>query len=225
MQVAFKYKGSNTAQNSLVKKIANGGSGVWGDAMMPPHSTMPNSEISTIVKYILSLSNKQTTQKSLPVTGSYVTKVPANATNKGSFIFRAAYKDRGANSAPAQFSEAIVVLKNPTTLVDHADRSHELAFNNDRSMVTANKAGAYLLMSDIDLSTLKSIVFTPGDQSASGTIEVRIGAVDGKLIGMASLKEGASNFTNLVSTTGKQNLYLVFTEAGLKLKDFTFRNQ
>jgi len=224
-QVAFKYKGSNTAQNFLVKKIANGGSGVWGDAMMPPHSTMPSSEISAIVKYILSLGNKQATQKSLPVTGTYVTKVPANATNKGSFIFRAAYKDRGANSAPAQLGEDIIILKNPTIPVNNADLSAELTFNDDHSIATSGKAGAYLLIKNIDLSGLKSLSINPGAETASGNIEVRIGAVDGKLIGTAALSDGNVVSTTIVPTAGRQNLYLVFTQRGLKIKEFTWNNR
>ncbi|TCC97161.1 PQQ-dependent sugar dehydrogenase [Pedobacter hiemivivus] len=224
-QVAFKYKGSSTAQNFLVKKIANGGSGVWGDAMMPPHSTMPTAEISAIVKYILSLSNKEASQKSLPVTGVYVTKVPANATNKGSFIFRAAYRDRGANSAPAQLGEDILILKNPTIPVNNADQSAELTFNDDRSIATSNKSGAYLLLRNIDLSSLKSLSINPGAERASGQIEIRTGAVDGKLIGTAALAEGNIVTTTLIPTAGRQNLYLVFTQPGLKIKEFTFSNR
>src|SRR5690606_9546485 len=60
--VALKYKGDKTAEGKLTKKVINGGSGVWGDAMMPAHSSMSTAEVSSIVKYVLSFSEKKTAQ-------------------------------------------------------------------------------------------------------------------------------------------------------------------
>ncbi|RZK79062.1 MAG: carbohydrate-binding protein, partial [Pedobacter sp.] len=222
--VALKYKGSVTAQNFLVKKIANGGSGVWGDAMMPAHSTMPSSDLNAIVKYILSLSNKQTAQKSLPVAGTYVTKVQPNQTNKGSFIFRAAYQDRGTKLTPSQFGESIVVLKNPTVLVNSADQNAGLGFNGDRSIVTSEKAGAHLMLRKIDFSNLKRVSFVTADKTIAGDVEIRLGSPNGDIIGVASLNENKEAVAALKPTSGKQDVFIVFKQSGIKLKEFTFHN-
>ncbi len=53
--VAAKYKGDPNAFDTLVKKVKNGGSGVWGTVPMPPNSAVPDEDIKTLVKWILSL--------------------------------------------------------------------------------------------------------------------------------------------------------------------------
>lgn len=54
--VAKKYKGDKGAEARLVAKVKAGGSGVWGKVPMPPNSPQVKDEdISTIVKWVLSL--------------------------------------------------------------------------------------------------------------------------------------------------------------------------
>ena len=53
--VAAKYKGDKTAEAKLVKKVKEGGKGVWGEIPMPPHPQMSDADIKTIVHWILSL--------------------------------------------------------------------------------------------------------------------------------------------------------------------------
>lgn len=88
-QVAQKYRNNAGAGDRLAKKIILGGSGVWGDPVMPAHPAISVNDAGNMAKYILSLSEKQTVS-SRPVTGSYVTTVPAGENDQGSFIFRAA---------------------------------------------------------------------------------------------------------------------------------------
>ena len=51
--VAAKYKGDKTAEAKLVKKVKEGGTGVWGAIPMPPHPQVPDADIKTIVQWIL----------------------------------------------------------------------------------------------------------------------------------------------------------------------------
>jgi cytochrome c len=54
--VAAKYSpAADTTVNRLVKKIINGGTGVWGSLPMTAHQTMKEDDVKTIVTYILSL--------------------------------------------------------------------------------------------------------------------------------------------------------------------------
>ncbi|HTT07655.1 MAG TPA: c-type cytochrome [Gammaproteobacteria bacterium] len=53
--IAAKYKGDPKALDTLVKKVKNGGSGVWGNIPMPPNSAVPDEDIKTLVQWILSL--------------------------------------------------------------------------------------------------------------------------------------------------------------------------
>lgn len=54
-EVAAKYKGDKDAAAKLVKKVKEGGSGVWGPTPMPPNVTIPTADINELVTWILSL--------------------------------------------------------------------------------------------------------------------------------------------------------------------------
>ncbi len=219
-QVALKYKGSKTAEGILTKKVINGGAGVWGDAMMPAHSGMSTAEVSTIVKYILSLSEKAPVNKNLPVTGTYTTNAKPGATNKGSYIFRAAYKDRGSKLSPSQFAENVVVLRYPNVPVNDADGFKDIDLNKDKTIATAKNAGASIQMKNIDLTDIRGIEFITRE-TQNGSIEIHLDNPTGKLIGKT---EGNSAIAKLEPTNGKYNLWFVFKDKGTKLSSIRMLN-
>jgi len=53
--VAAKYRGDKTAEAKLVEKVKKGGVGVWGQVPMPPNAAVPDADVKTLVKWILSL--------------------------------------------------------------------------------------------------------------------------------------------------------------------------
>ena len=54
IEVAAKYKGDKNAQVMLVKKVKDGGVGVWGQIPMPPNA-VPQKDIDDLVAWILTL--------------------------------------------------------------------------------------------------------------------------------------------------------------------------
>ena len=52
-QIAAKYKGDAQAPVKLANKVKDGGSGVWGVLPMPPHPTMSDADIRTVVAWVL----------------------------------------------------------------------------------------------------------------------------------------------------------------------------
>ena len=54
-EVAAKYKGNAKAEAMLVEKVKKGGVGVWGQVPMPPNSAVPDADVKTLVKWVLSL--------------------------------------------------------------------------------------------------------------------------------------------------------------------------
>lgn len=55
-EVAAKYKGDATAEAKLIKKVNDGGSGVWGSMPMPAQKgKMTDAEFKTTIDWILSL--------------------------------------------------------------------------------------------------------------------------------------------------------------------------
>lgn len=52
--IAAKYKGQAGAEAKLVAKVKNGGSGVWGPIPMPASAQVPEADLHTLVKWVLS---------------------------------------------------------------------------------------------------------------------------------------------------------------------------
>ena len=57
--VADKYRGNADASAHLTKKIRDGGSGVWGTVPMPPQSDPSDTDVATIVKWLLTLPTEK----------------------------------------------------------------------------------------------------------------------------------------------------------------------
>ena len=52
-EVAKKYAGQKDAEKMLAEKVKKGGVGVWGQVPMPPNTAVPDADIQTMVKWIL----------------------------------------------------------------------------------------------------------------------------------------------------------------------------
>jgi len=55
IEVAEKYAGQAGAAKKLAAKIKAGGSGVWGEDMMPPQAQVSDADAITMAEYILAL--------------------------------------------------------------------------------------------------------------------------------------------------------------------------
>lgn len=54
-EVAAKYADDSNAAAKLAKKIRAGGSGVWGQDVMPPQPQVSNADALILARYVLSL--------------------------------------------------------------------------------------------------------------------------------------------------------------------------
>jgi cytochrome c len=53
--VAKKYAGQKDAEAKLAEKVKKGGQGVWGQVPMPPNAAVPDADIKSLVKWVLSI--------------------------------------------------------------------------------------------------------------------------------------------------------------------------
>lgn len=53
--VAKRYSKDKAAEAKLVKKVKEGGKGVWGEIPMPPNPQVKDADIKTLVQWILSV--------------------------------------------------------------------------------------------------------------------------------------------------------------------------
>lgn len=58
LAVARRYTDGDETMDLLTKKVIKGGSGVWGEAMMTPHASVPEEDVRQMVAYILSLDDQ-----------------------------------------------------------------------------------------------------------------------------------------------------------------------
>lgn len=54
-EVAGKYVNDANAAEKLAKKIKEGGTGVWGEDVMPPQPQLSDDDAMKLAKYVLSL--------------------------------------------------------------------------------------------------------------------------------------------------------------------------
>jgi cytochrome c len=197
-EVSKKYNGDATALEKLTKKVIAGGSGVWGDVAMAGHPQLATADAAEMVKYILNINNEKPKEKSLPVNGTYTTKLPSGDKDKGKgvYIVRASYEDQGANGLPSLKSEQTFVLRNAKVDAHGFDEYvdiNKMAFGGN-NLAIPSKSGAYTAIKQIDLnglSELQLLAIAPKPQlnAVGGIVELHLGSPTGKLIGTSKFLE------------------------------------
>ena len=219
MKVAERYAEDPDAKEYLATKIKEGGSGVWGDAMMPPHVQLSDSEVEQMVGYIMSLSREAQSAPSLPVEGTYT--LP-ETTQEGVLILRAAYTDQGANGLPGAMMEETLVLRNSTVTVSDGELSAEgvMKFSAPQmpgELTVVTVADSYVKFPNTDLTSISEIRFgamvPPQLEGRGGYVEIRQDAPDGPVIGKTEFIDRAMPAlypASIEASTGTYDLYFVF---------------
>jgi cytochrome c len=205
-----------------------GGSGVWGQEVMPPHPLITMHEARTIVQYMLAA--KETAVSTLPLEGTYTPTVPDDDNGRGSLVLRAVYTDKGARDLPPQTAEATTMLRSPKLGAATADvqKGVTVATGRGTSGSVIPHATGYIGFKNIDLTGIKKAELTATTAARSGNIggivEIRLGSPTGALLGQAVVPmpvdpqaEGAAAgggrpplSVDLKAVTGVHDLYLVF---------------
>lgn len=186
--VANKYPNSTENMAYLVKKIKEGGSGVWGEHGMSAHPDLSEANAKRMVDYIFSLGSASASVGRLRLSGEVTPTTPVFENASGSFVLRAAYKDKGAPKTSAILSESFVHLR-PNYL-----RPQELDFSEGTQVITT-PGYSFSLVGDksyagykqLDLTAIKEIIVYVQASSRMGAIggkiEVRLDSPNGKLLG------------------------------------------
>ncbi len=188
--VANKYKATPEIIQTLVGRIIDGSTGIWGEHAMSAHPGLKTKDAERMVRYILDYQNPKPSVKLLPLSGQISLKKPPSEPDGGSFLIRAKYRDRGSEGAPPLTTEELFTLVSPRLfpqMADHQENVQYLTTLSARFDVLGPQA--MLGWDQIDLSHLTQIEFfvqtLPRLEARGGTIEVRIDSVDGKIIGQS----------------------------------------
>ncbi|HEV7991703.1 MAG TPA: ThuA domain-containing protein [Gemmatimonadaceae bacterium] len=223
--VAEKYRGDASALTKLVTKVKSGGSGVWGDVMMPPHPQLTDVEATRMVAYVLSLGAKKGGGPSLPAKGEYTPPAPAAGAAPGAVLLRASYTDQGANGLPGATAEKSVVLRSPTIVLATGDVSEGVSKMQvpqmPVTMTMPSKSGSWARLKQIDLTGISEVVIAataPAQYAVGGKVEVRADSATGPLLGETEMLQKQESLNTppaqlkaaLKATTGAHDVYFVF---------------
>jgi cytochrome c len=235
VDVARKYKDSAVTAR-LVRKIREGGSGVWGNVAMPAHPALTDEQATTMLSYIMSLGNRNPSAPPLPVRGTYVPAAGSGDSPTGVTVLRAAYTDRGANGMPAITKEKEIVLRSPTVAVASGELSDGVSKQSVPELpvevTVVNRPGASVALKQIDLTGVGAVTFTvvaPSQyQARGGKIEVHLDSPTGALLGGTELIGPSAGLAPLrlrsvlQPTAGVHDVYLVFRNADVTSDQFLF---
>lgn len=220
MDISKKYKGDRDAMAYLKKKIVEGGSGVWGEVMMPAHPTITSDESRQIATYIISLAGGggRGRKPSLPPSGS----VTAEDNNQGNLmVLTASYTDNGSEegAVPLTGSKSVALASN--TVKFSADTKTQdmmaVTFGGQDLLVLQGEKGWFQL-EDIDLAGVNAVVLAAGWQEAPKAayeFEVRVNSPDGEVVGqgtMAAPPAGSPGTAIVIplstKSSGKKDIYI-----------------
>ena len=238
MAISERYRGDDGALEVLSGKIVSGGSGVWGEIPMPAHPGFTPAEARVMAEYVLD-QGRQNAPESVSPIGQLPPWPPVE---QGAFVLRAVYPDRGgAGAASITVSDALV-LRHPFVEPQYADTLSGAHFTDSRDPgFFIDEDGGFVGFYDVDLTGIDSVFahvmtrFYTWSHFVGGTVEVRLDAVDGPLIGEPLLNtpprsqasnqpgKGGDNAPgapvffgsdpvgfDVSSLEGKQTLYFVF---------------
>ena len=185
----------STVTARLVRKIREGGSGVWGNVAMPAHPALTDEQASAMLAYIMSLADRNPSAPSLPVRGAYVPPAGSGDSPTGVTVLRAAYTDRGANGMPAITKEKEIVLRSPSVVVASGELSEGVSKQSVPELpveiTVVNRPGASVALKQIDLTGVAAVTFAavaPAQyQAKGGKIEVHLDSPTGALLGESEL--------------------------------------
>lgn len=197
-EIAKRYDPTPEVINTLATRIIRGSHGIWDmDNNMPAHPSITPHDARTITNYILSIDREL--PNTLPVEGTFVFRVPEDDNGKGTYIIRAAYTDQGANGLPSHTTDSMILLTSPRIEPLSADRIEGGALRDqlDEYVFLTARPNSFIAFNQVDLTGIRRISFRPNwhlyDIYPGGTIEVRLGSIDGELIGSTTMEREQFN--------------------------------
>ncbi|MEX2512528.1 MAG: ThuA domain-containing protein [Cyclobacteriaceae bacterium] len=223
-EVAKKYKDDPKGMEHLVNKIINGGSGVWGETMMPANPDLKEADARKIVTWVLSLNDRENQLPSLPSSGKISPTLDKLPADNGILILSASFTDRGGENIKPLSTNQTLFLRNNKIDINEIDRIH--AFNyisiEGNQVLLAPKGLGYLTLENVDLTEISSVSFQVDSKKPFDygyQIELRSGRTDGEILGQTVIRSNelvtdGSLMDVLVNlkqseAEGKQNLFIL----------------
>jgi cytochrome c551/c552 len=192
--VAKKYRRQPNVTTYLLNKIQKGGSGVWGETVMPANTELKNDDANKIISYIMSLGQKEAPKPSLPAKGIVADPLLGKTfSESGMFVLNASFTDRGGKESKPLSGNGSVVLKSPKLGMDQAKNLNGFSIMKygGQTLMMFPSTQASFSLNDIDLTQIiKLQIAAAGQEEAKDgySIEVRLDSPTGKVLGSSIFK-------------------------------------
>ena len=154
-QISERYELSD--REDLTQKLLKGGSGAWGEKLMPAHPQHTAAEARAMISYILALTDESDESKALKSEGRISAK---DVSSNELLVLSAIYTDQGANAQASIKKEARKILLPPLLPAISYDYSKRIKAKpyNEAGDLYAEVAlnGCYIGYQGIDLFGVKA---------------------------------------------------------------------
>ena len=189
VDVSRRYKHDDNPHAYLRKKIIEGGSGAWGEVVMPAHPNLSEKDTDHIISWIMSLTEIDGRIESLPASGIII---PPSTNPDNSLIIAASYKDGGIGHNMSLTGSDFIYLPNNIFTVEKF--SHVTGFlswtaGGEKMLLTPALKGSFVVNS-LDLTDVKSVHINLGHSgertvNAAFNFEVYLDSPNGTPLGRA----------------------------------------
>lgn len=220
LDVANRYKNKAGAVDMLAQKVIKGGSGVWGEHGMSAHPQLSVADSRAIVEFIMTTGEKKDVVKSAPVKGSLEIKDTSVNKGKGTYVLRAAYRDKGTAAMTPLLGEQVILLRHPSLDPELADESKGFVkFITPSKSLNMIGSGSYIAYKNIDLHGIESfsikLMGNMRGSSAGAFIEIRMDSPNGAVLGKTDYVNPTQRGQNkakidIAATEGAHAIYFVF---------------
>jgi cytochrome c len=193
IEIARRYAAEPGARELLVQKILRGGSGVWGEAPMPPHPQHSEEQGQLMLDWILSLAARNTHGLPPGTTGTVRVEPPTRdwgGFSNGVVVLTAAATDAGTAEAPPLSTESRITLRTRRQLAAAFDRAERTStqHNLETGLVARTQAGGWIAFERVLLADVREVrvQLRPAGGGAA-RLEIRATTPDGPLLAKAAV--------------------------------------
>lgn len=223
VEVSRKYRTQPNSVDYLVKKIINGGSGVWGKVSMAAHPNLSTVDARIIVNWIFTLDHSASEKSKLLASG---TVTPAQQPNAAALVLSATYTDKGGDGIEPQTGRAQVIL--PANRLSITGKESIRGFIRQGNSLVIPSVVAEASLGAIDLSHVETINVLLGWVKAPVVplrFEIRKDDAGGELLGAGTLSpakrpgQTGKLSVKIKPTTGMTRLVLVYRPGATQLPE------
>jgi cytochrome c len=216
MEIAKRYKGQPGAVEASVDRVIKGSANVWGLIPMLPHPQHTADEVHMMVKWIFSLADGQTTPTVARGLEGQIT--PPKDGKLATGLVEATFTDLGKAPAGSLAGKAVVKLRTRKLEAEQADALE--GPKKQGKVIGSTAHGHVARFKSINLAEVGKVKVRASSGGSGGTIEFRVGAPDGPLLGSVEVPKtgGWDKFqdfeTTLTKTQDRADVCLVFVNPG-----------